>query len=96
GLNYSESLIEQDIILVQKPWTADDLLLNEARPGRGPGRLKGGLGIFISTNLRTEPTLIASLKHMTMALLLKMDSVPLLIINVYLLPSLRKTETTAV
>uniref|UniRef100_A0A2H6MU70 Endonuclease/exonuclease/phosphatase domain-containing protein n=1 Tax=Micrurus carvalhoi TaxID=3147026 RepID=A0A2H6MU70_9SAUR len=84
GLNYPDALLDKDIILVQETWTMDDFLLKgyksyklEARPGRGPGRLKGGLGIFISTNLRAEPTLIAPLKHMAMALLLKMDSYPL-------------------
>ncbi|KAG8139452.1 hypothetical protein E2320_002227, partial [Naja naja] len=98
GLNYSDPLIDNDIILVQETWTVDDLLPNgiiRARPGRGPGRLKGGQGIFISTKLRAQPTLIAPLKHIAMAHLLKLDS-DLFLINVYLHPSLRKAETIAV
>ena len=48
-----------DIIALQETWTDDPLWLGgfhafkvEARPGKGPGRLKGGLGILVSTALK--------------------------------------------
>ena len=88
-----------DIIALQETWTDVPFILNvyhafelAALPGMGPGRLKGGLGILISTQLKVKCTEVAPLKPFAMAVHLSLERGFILFINVYLPPGRKKTE----
>ena len=91
-----------DIIIIQETWFANVLVLDgyssyklDAVPGKGPGRLKGGLGILISNSLKVDCQLKPPLMRLAMALLLEWEKGSLIIINVYLPPETKKSEIEA-
>ena len=88
-----------DIIALQETWTAATLKLDgyyafvvKAVPGRGPGRLKGGLSILISTTVKVNCKELPPLKQLAMAVLISWKKDCLLIINCYLPPTYKKPE----
>ena len=91
-----------DIVALQETWTGADLELDgynsfklEATPGLGSGRLKGGLGILVSTQLKAVCIALDPLSHLAMAILICWDSGKILFFNVYLPPQRKTADSTA-
>lgn len=86
--------------MLQETWMSGNLLLNGfnsyslgAIPGVGRGRCKGGLGVLVATALCVSTRALPSYKHYAMAIIIQFTQGELLIINVYLPPQKKKSQT---